>query len=266
MESQNRLYKVPQFLGVVLISVSIVGCSLFNDDDDGEFEDGVHVEIREFIDDETMSIIEDSLNVTVHRGDNPPDISAIMGSGQQRVSTQSDRPMAGSIEGITVVMSPFIRIETLVPDDPIDDDGFLDYYIQLYNQDMDDFAIDIDMMHPNREPRVGEGSFIIGDDNDFTVFSELIQELSDEEGAEIVTTQVFSGTATSEGVEDANIALMMLDNAGLEDRFIPDGTGRSFEDGAGIARITSWPEDASKVATDKSQLPAPLMMMKRKNN
>ena len=264
MNSYNVFYSTLIFGCILILSLLPISCDTLSSDSD-EFEDGIHVEILEFIDDETLSIIEDSLKVTVHRGDNPPFLQAIMDESQQKMSLDSVQFSSNAIEGITVVMSPNIRIETLVPDDPIDDDGFLDYYIRLTNQDMDEYTIDVNMMHPDHDPLIGEGSYIIGDGDDFTVFSELTQEVSDEENAEMVTAQVFSGTATSEGVENANVALVMMDNAGLEDRFIPNGTGRSFEDGAGIARLTSWPEEASKIADDNLLSTARIMMWKSEN-
>lgn len=234
-----------------IFAITFAGCGLFDDEDD-VFEDGVHEEIREFIDDETMTIIEDSLAVPVHRGDSPPDLGAILGSGVDNDERQMG-PMSqttAEIEGVTVVMSPFLRIETLVPNDPIDEDGFLDHYIRLRDQDMDEYQINVDMMHRGHPPTTGLGGFIIGDEEEFTIFVEVTQEHDDSD--DVISARVFSGRATPEGVEDAFEALLMIDNAERDD-LIDDGTGRSFKDGNGIARVTEWPlDDRERIAEDEA--------------
>ncbi|MBP3193546.1 hypothetical protein [Natronogracilivirga saccharolytica] len=230
----------------LLLSFFTASCGIFDSDDsDDDFEDGISVDIREFIDDQTLSILEDSLKMPIHRGDSPPDVMSVLGSDN---SGRESEIQSDDLEGRTVVMSPMQMVETLVPGEEPGDRSFVDTYFRMRNLDMDNLTIDIDRGQVVAETATGAGGYIIGDDMEFTIFAELEQ---DRDGDVVVISEVFSGEVTPDGIQDPHLAIIILDDADRDD-VIPEGTGRSFDDGQQFAELTEWPEDFEVEETDES--------------
>ena len=233
----SKLPKTHLFLSViVLLSFIITSCGIFgSDDSDDEFEDGISTDIREFIDEQTLTLLEDSLRMPIHRGASPPDVMAVLGSDNLQ---QQNETLSNVLDERTVVMSPMNMVETLVPGEEPGDRSFVDTYFRLSNLNMDDLTIDIDRGQTVTETATGAGGYIIGDDMNFTIFAELEQ---DRDGDVVIISEVFSGEITPDGVKDPHLAIIVLDDADRDD-VIPEGTGRSFDDGQQFAEITEWPE------------------------
>ena len=239
---QNYVKHGIHFFSILLISLMVASCGILSSDDDDDpigFEDGLSPQVRDMVDDELLAVLEDSLQVPVHRGDNPPDLEAILSGGALKGVT---------LEGVSVIMKPFIMLETVVPNDPCAGGGctFWDLYLRMSSQDLVNYEIDIDMRHVEEPQHTGLGGYIIGEDNRFSIFAEQEQH---REGEIVRSVNLFSGIVTSEGIEDPHVAIVMVDNAGFED-LIPDGSGRSFEDGNGFAELADWPEDQTPAKID----------------
>lgn len=210
----------------VLLTINISCGTDSNDVNDVIFKDGIHEGILETIDEEILETIENDLDMPIHRGDNPPFID----------SYYSDKMESG---GITFVMAPNIRESTTVPtDSPEGGQTHLDNYIRLGNQNPDLYTIDLDRRHIGREPFYGSGVYIIGDDDRFSVFAI---QMSERPGGVAISMNIFSGVVSEKGISDPHYAFFMVDDSGAGG-FIPNGTGRTFIDGDGIAEISVWPE------------------------
>ena len=230
----------------LILSVTLASCDLFSDSEDDEFDDGISDDIREFVDDETITLFEDSLGVPVHRGDSPQDIEAILGSGDHDSEAMQIQEEP-DVDGITVVMSPYELDETLVPDDDHEDyDRFHDLYVRFSDQDMDELEISLDMKHIDHNVFEGAEGHIIGDEEGFSIF---IEQEFERNGHTQVYATLFSGVATAEGIEDPYDSYIVIDDGGT-DEGPPEGTGRSYYDGNELAEISEWPESRERVEVE----------------
>ena len=226
------------FATVFILTVTLASCDVSDSTGDDEPGDGISDEIREFVDDGTLTLFEDSLEVPVYRGDSPPDIEAILSSGNQGSGSMSIR-QDEDLDGMTVAMSPYELDETLVPDDGHKDlDSFQDLYIRFYDQDMDENEISMDMMHADENVFEGAEGYITGDEEGFSIFVE--QEFERNGHTQVYVT-LFSGVATPEGIEEPHDSYIISDDGGADDG-PPEGTGRSYIDANNLAEIDEWPE------------------------
>ena len=136
------------------------------------------------------------------------------------------------MEGIYEV-SPDILIATNIPSDSIGH-RFDDLHIKFYNQNNKNLTIKIDYQQDKSESGHGIGSFIVGTDNQFTIFSKIDGV---NWGKKSVSVQIYSGTITEEGIEDYYNALFMIDDKGdAKNILIENGQGRVFYDSDGMSK------------------------------
>lgn len=238
--------KTRTFLLFVLGSIFLIpACGTDNGGEQGNsFEDGISRDVRELVGEDLLDVIENDLEIPIHRGDSPPDIVAML-------SQQAQKSTFASTE-IVILMKPLLFLNANVPGDSHDPgDQFNDFYLRFSNQDMENYTIDFDHTHPGSTPYFGAGSFIIGNGNDFSIFGS--SESERQEGT-ILSVEIFSGTITSEGISSPYSGFIMVDNGGI-DGIVPNGTGRSFEDGDELAEVSTWPESA-KLKLSGSDIPA----------
>lgn len=226
LQKATYLFKRSFLIGLCFAFIS---CSSDDDsmDTDG-FTDGILDAIIEIMGQENIDMVENDLEMIIHRGENPPDI-----------------------DDITILFSPAIMMATNVPGDfTFPGQTFNDAYIRMHNYNSENYTIRFDRGQDNDpEPHFGEGSYIIGEGNSFTVFGP--QESTYPEGT-VLSMNVFSGTLTEDGIADAYYALIMLDNAG-NSGLIPNDTGRSFEDGDQFSEFTDWPYDENFTGRSNSK-------------
>lgn len=229
----------------LLILVS--SCGIFGSDDEPDDPlSQLSPDIREFVTVEMLAVLEDSLHIPVHTGENPPDIAMLL-SGAQKIGP--DDAVTNSFIP-AVVMRPFVLLETVVPNDRCANDRctYNDLYVRFSNQNLADNQIDIEMRHAHQPEHGGTGAFIIGDGDQVSIFAEQVQER--EEGRFVHTVILYSGIVTTGGIKDPHLGTIMVDNAGF-DELIPNGTGQSHGDGNGFSEIAEWPEDpVDKIAAD----------------
>ncbi len=220
---------------LLLLSVMVFSCGTDSTDvGSNDLIDGLSPQIWQIVDEDLISTFEDSLSMTIHRGDNPPDIvSALLGSQAKAKANNS----------VTVVMRPFELVETLVPNDPCAECSWYDLYIMFNEQDMANNEMTIRMRHIEEPEIAPEGGFISGDGNNFSVFIEQTQDF---DGQIVELVSLFSGTVTSGGIVDPQLAGVMVENSGVPGR-LPNGTGRSYKDGNDLAEVSEWPEVDEKI-------------------
>lgn len=239
---RNLLSKnyMPAVILSLFVSAALIfsACSKSSSSDD-RFEDGVLVDILDILGEENLNTLENELNMPVHRGDNPPNIEAVFAS---LMFNNSEYGTMNDDIGASFVMAPLVMIESVVPgDENRDPNSFWDLYFNLSNQDLDNYTILYKNRHTQEPSGVSTASYIMGEDDLFTIAGQHITEWDlDGEIREIISVQVFSGRITEEGVADAHFAFMMVDNGEVPDR-IPNGTGRSFEDGTGLSEPAEFP-------------------------
>ncbi len=220
--NQKTFKKFSKTIKGAFLAFLLVGLASCSSDDDSmsndAFTDGILNTIIQIMGQENIDMIENDLEMIIHRGENPP-----------------------NIDDITILFSPAVLMATNVPGDfAFPGQTFDDAYIRMHNYNSENYTIRFDRgQDVDPEPHFGEGSFIIGEGNSFTVFGP--QESTYPEGT-VLSMNVFSGTLADGGIANAYYALIMLDNAG-NSGLIPNDTGRSFEDGDQFSEATEWPYD-----------------------
>lgn len=241
MIRQNRVNFRVHFLPFTIMLFIILISACGTDDESGEenrFENGISIEVRELVGEETLLIIEDELEIPVHRGDNPPDIAAMLAPEVQKSFLSEN--------GVVIEMIPLNFLKSNIPNDGLEPGTrFNDFYLRFSNQDMDDYTVDFETIHPGGNPYIGNTSLIIGNGNSFTIFGP---SESQREGETILSVEIFSGTITDEGISSPYSGFIMVDNGGLSS-LVDNGSGRSFEDGDGQAELSTWPGAAKEEST-----------------
>lgn len=225
-----KIRTIAGFVTVVFVISIFASCDLIDslkkesndveEEDLVEFVDGISRDILDFVSEEELAILEDTLGVTIYRGNNPPQLDFSMKA------------------------SPMLLTKTNVPNDVQIGHRYADMYMKLYDQNDREFTIEVDYLQMNYESgdivatSTGLGSYVIGSGTGFSIFAK-IETIS--QGDETVMLQLFSGRLTNNGVADFQTAILMLENYGRTDRFIPNGTGRAFSDGDDLSEFTDFP-------------------------
>ena len=196
---------------VVLFFIIVVSSCTSNDEDESLLEanglteeslleaNGLTAAINDLLPQEILDEMI-SLGMIINSGETPPNIEfAYLGSPIELIG--SNRPS----DPIGVIAENFL--------------------FQFTNQINEELTIELDY-RTGPETGSGLGSFIVGDGNKFTVFSELTVIIGNDHAQAIY---VFSGVLTEEGINDLKVANFMIDNFG-NPRFIEIGEGRVFED------------------------------------
>lgn len=172
-----------------------------NDDDNNQDEgfDGSIEDIRDFYNDDLVDALED-LGFNLNTGNNPPNIEGVYFVSPLLLEASS---VTGDIVGMP----------------------FNDYTITFSNQNNSALTIDYFGDQGNQIDQ-GSGSFISGDDDNFTVL--LITTSTDESNNTTADSAIsISGVLTDGGIENIQMAFMMLDNKGNPNgEWIPNNTGR----------------------------------------
>ena len=152
-------------------------------------------------------------------------------------------------------MSPYLLHRTNVPVDAgrvNPGQRYADLHIRLSKQDRRAYRVQFDTVHHSigESPSHGPDSFVIGNENQFTVFGFLERRAGE---STIKTLYVFSGILEQDGISSPHTALLMLDNDGAS-QVIPNNTGRSFVHGNNKALTSNWPIQPQKVSTDDENI------------
>lgn len=173
-------------------------------------DNGLTSEINKLIPDSIITAMVD-LGLPIYRGGTPPVLTG------------------------TFLASPFIlKASNIATDNP--GYAFADYYVSFYDQNNDSLSIRLDYSN-GPESGNGLGGFIVGTNDQFTVFAQVNSTYGSFE-AKLV--QVVSGKLTASGIEDFYFANFMLDNFGNPGHvWIENGEGRIIYDSDSLATIYS---------------------------
>jgi len=164
--------------------------------------------------------------IDIHRGTTPPDVTGCYFLDPQETVYCEDQGNGGYDPG-TLVYS---------------------LYIRLYDQDRRNNTISMQEMSSNQwSESEGNGAFIMGEGNDFTIFFDM------EGTAENIyyrTATVISGTKTSAGIKDLKYAFVMTDKGDdPENKLMRVGVYRVFRDQDGLSVNATWPGRSSAPMT-----------------
>jgi hypothetical protein len=196
--------------GILAASMLVIGCKK-NEESSAKLEgNGLTKEINNLVPEEIRNEMT-ALGMPINTGENPP-----------------------SLENIYLA-SPFILKASNRPSDAIGM-TFTDYKIKYYEQNNDNLTVKSDYVN-GPETGTGLGSYIVGNNNTFTTFSEVS---STYQGENAKLVHVISGTLVAEGIQDLYFANFMLDNNGNPNGiWIENGEGRVIYDSDGMSEIVS---------------------------
>ena len=177
-----------------------------SDDDNGGF-DGSLRSIEDFYNEDVVEALDD-LGFNINTGNTPP-----------------------NLEG-TYLISPYELKASTVESDVI---GriFANNLISFSNQNNASLTVDYRGVNGTQEDN-GDGSFISGENNEFSIFLKLTSQIN--ESVIVDTAYAISGILTNNGIEQVQVALLMLDDKGDPDGvYIANNTGRLFIDSDGLS-------------------------------
>lgn len=139
------------------------------------------------------------------------------------------------IEGNKYKSSPTILLETSVPNE-LPGGQYNDYIITFSQQNNDKLVIKVDFTSGN-EKGTDLASFISGNGNDFTVFSQIdVTDTQQATGIKAKTVFIMSGSWTVTGIKNFHTAVFMVDDKGdPNDIWFENGQGRVFYDKDGFS-------------------------------
>ncbi len=178
-------------------------------------ENGLTRDINNLVPQEILDEM-DALGLPVYTGENPPDIG--LGS-----------------TGTTFYASPFVLLSS---NRSSDTPGytFADYYVRFYNQKNSNLTVSVDYSNGG-ETGNGIGAYIVGENNNFSVFVEIDSEYKSSKAKMV---HVISGTMSKAGIVDLYFANFMLDNYGNASGYwIANGDGRVIYDSDGLSEVTT---------------------------
>lgn len=157
---------------------------------------------QDFISDEILQEIQDN-GQPIYEGYNPPKLDG------------------------TYIISPLTKISSNFPDN--NSSTYADKFVRFFDFNPNKLTLKVSQEQGGSKGK-GFGSFISGEGDSFTVYVKIENE--DDRGVEYITTQVYSGIVTENGITDMTSSVFMIDDAGdPNNEYIENGQGRTFIDG-----------------------------------
>ncbi|MCO5247714.1 MAG: hypothetical protein M9887_02025 [Chitinophagales bacterium] len=173
-------------------------------------KNGLTKDINNIVPDYIIDIMKE-LGMPIYGGDNPPMLT----------------------DG-SYMMSPDILMASTISYDIIGKE-YNDVFYTFSEQDNKKLTLFLRKYQTNLGE--GYGSYIVGKDNQFSVFAEVITHKNN--GYVTKHVQVCSGKKVNGGIEDLHTALFMVDNDGDPD-VIANGEGRVFYDKDGFSELIDY--------------------------
>lgn len=188
---------------IALIGITATSCKK---DDKKVESNGLTKDINDLVPESVLKQI-DSLGMVIHKGGNPPTITG------------------------TYFASPFVLKNSNISYDQIGY-TFADYSVTFYDQDNENLEVKVNYVN-GPETGNGIGGFIVGEDDEFTVFAEMNAAAN---GDSATMVHVISGKMVQEGIKDLYFANFMIDNRGNPNGYwIENGQGRIVYDSDGMS-------------------------------
>jgi hypothetical protein len=133
--------------------------------------------------------------------------------------------------------SPFIMTASNIADDQSSiGSQFTDFRFTFTDFNAKDLTLKLNYNTGGSDAGNGIGCYVVGSNNEFTIFASLVNSNSNNEKAQIV--MVLSGTYTSNGISNLQNAAFMINNYGNPNgTYIANGKGRVFVDGDKFTEI-----------------------------
>ena len=154
----------------------------------------------------------------------------------------------------TYNVQPFI-LDTSNVDTDTPGDSFADFVVTFYDFNPRKLTVKIDYVN-GPETGEGVGSFIVGEDDKFSVFCEI--KATQLAIFKATATMIFTGTLTENGIEDFYYANFMIDNKGNDEIWLENGQGRLIYDSDGFSERT----DVTKSHNDSDDRASALSIVK----
>lgn len=207
---------------MAMLAMSIVFISCEDDDEEDDStelnEDGLTQDITDLVPQDILTEMED-LGMQINGGDNPPTLEN------------------------TYLGSPFILQSSNIESD-WEGMTFPDFYATFEDQNNENLTIQYSYQNGG-ESGSGLGGFIVGENNEFSVFVEVTSE--NYLGEQASNVQVISGTLGDNEITDLQVALFMIDNNGNPSGvWIENGQGRIIYDEDGTSEIIETTKSGSE--------------------
>jgi hypothetical protein len=195
------------FVGLILLGIFATSCKT---DETSQLieENRLSKAISNFISDDIFNVL-DSLGMPVHTGGNPVKVEGtfLVSKAVLLASNFSDDSVGYEFEGIKISFS---------------------------DQNSKELTLTAEFTQDSSEAECYE-SYISGEGNDFSVFSK--SKTFDSTGKDSAfSAQVYSGTWSSEGINDLYMAVVMLDNHGNPQKsYLDVGNARLVFDKDGLS-------------------------------
>lgn len=187
-----------------IVVLTLIGILSFSSCKKEKDFDGSRINVESFLGSEVVEAMDD-IGLTLFYGEKPP-----------------------QIEGSFLINPAELKSST-VPADP-ETHTFDDLVASFKNQNNKDLTLDYegDEFYENS---VGQGTFIAGDGDNFTVYMKT--KTTTILGGEALTAFIISGKMSSEGIVDTEVAVFMIEiiKDDIIVPFIPENTGRLIIDG-----------------------------------
>jgi len=158
----------------------------------------------------------------------------------------------------TFLISPVIKLNSNFFDWS-GNSGWADYILTFYEQDFDNQTVKIKQENADVFGE-GIGGYVVGTDNDFTIFTELDE--IDSDNVRMKTIYVYSGTMSNDGIRNFHMSLIMKDDGGDPyNRYIENGQGRLFYDGDGFSERITGSKNTSALKSKMKFLPTLIYQM-----
>lgn len=212
------IMKVLKIISLIVIGFSLYSCKDDSISNDGELIAGTTIEsngltkdINDIIPEEYIENLEKN-NFQIHRGINPP-----------------------SLEN-SYFCSPLYLVYSNVIGDG-SDYRFSDLDVTFFGQNNEKLTIN-QIYKGGVSVGLGSGGFLVGENNYFTSF--FLTNVTFRENYEIISAMVYSGKLNSNGIEDLQFAVIMIDDAGDPyNELIEEGDFRIIEDEDGFSEIVT---------------------------
>lgn len=199
--------KLKLLLTSLCFTLLFFNCSKNDDNDSDDEFDGSIEDVRDFFGENLVVALED-LGFKINTGNIPP-----------------------SLEGTYLINLYELQAST-VPSDRVGR-VFSENLITFSNQNNNNLTIDYKGVNGPQED-IGIGSFISGDNNQFSMYLKLNSQI----GTSVIVESAYaiSGSVEENGIRNIQVALLMLDDKGDPDGvYTANNKGRLFFDSNGLS-------------------------------
>lgn len=160
--------------------------------------------------------------MNIYNGINPPDIQNVYLISPARVVYCSDADNGGYEAGIIMDTDEYCRFSN---------QDFINNTIDFEGLEVDEYGSIV-------TATTGEGAFISGSGNNFTVYFKIVGE---SDGISFRAAYLVSGTKADRGISNCHFAIAMVEKNDPDGDLMEVGAFRIFEDQDGLSEKAIWP-------------------------